>query len=131
MPISWDNDCIPRELMPQVNMVDLAGLEAFFLAHGLHVELLEEVSLGVIGMKQCRGDTHAATLTEELMKKPLIISQDYKLVDGNGRFLAYEERGIRNVPALWVPTSFQNTVLLMMQYPKTYTLFEGIQPCRI
>lgn len=131
MPISWDSDCIPRELMPQIDMVDIEGLMVFFRAHGLHVEYMREMGLSVARMVQCRKQTHAATMTEELRKKPLIISEDYKIVDGNGRYMAYQEEGTRNIPAWWVPTSFQNTVLLMMQYPKTYILLGGIQPCRI
>lgn len=131
MRINWDSDCIPRELMPQIDMADMEGLVVFLRAHGLVIEAVRTMGLSVVTMKQCLKDTHAATLTPELRQKPLIVSEDYKLVDGNGRYLAYKEEKTQYAPAIWVPTSFINTVLLMREYPKTYNLLGGIQPCRI
>lgn len=128
--LTLSSECIPRDLMPQIDTVDIPGLRVFLLAHGLLVEYLADVGVGVVTMKQCVKDTRPATLTPSLRKKPLIISEDYELVDGNGRYLAYKAEGTVNCPALWVNTSFVNVVLLMGHYEKTYTLFGGKQPSR-
>lgn len=124
------NDCIPRELMPQVDMVDITGLRTFLLTHGVSSDLMGSLGMSVITMRQCVKDTKPATLTSSLKKKPLIISNDYELVDGNGRYLAYKKAGIGNVPALWCNAPFLHLLLLINHYPKTYTLFGGLQPSR-
>lgn len=127
----YSTDCIPRAVMPQIDAADIPGLIEFFRAQGFPVQEWEHTMWRTLRMIQCPHETHPATLTPELRRKPIIVASQNKIIDGNGRYLAYREAGIDLFPLILIDRPFSHVALTMMQYPKAYTLFGGSQPCRL
>lgn len=129
--MSWKGECIPRRIMPQIDNADIPGLVAFIRSQGVDIIENFSASIRTVRMVQCKKTTKKAVLTPALRAKPLIVSGGYEILDGNGRYLAFkDEDNDGRLNCVYIGVQFPEAALMMMQYPKTYTLLGGNQPSR-
>jgi hypothetical protein len=122
--------CIPRKLMPQIDQADMEELLKYLDQEWCITGSLVHLPLGVLRMEQCLHDTRAAT-NPLLRDKPLLVSADYNVVDGNGRYLMYQKEGHQDVCVYYFNQPFAHVTLACLAFPKAYRYADGPQPYRI
>lgn len=121
--------CIPRKIMPQIDLADMDGLLDYLRSHGVDSREAT-LPIGLLTMKQCVGDTRPAR-NQLLKQKPLLIASDYSVLDGNGRYLMWKKEGQTKVPCIYLSKPFMFSALAILAFPKAYRYADGPQPYRI
>lgn len=127
--------CILRDAMPQVDAADLADLIVYLTDKcGVGVSL-RSLRTDWLKIQQC--DTifdparlNSPTRVAKLLKKPILVSLDLYVVDGNHRLLMHKFHGTPEVTCYQIATDFDHACKLVATFPKAYRLGDGPQPER-
>jgi hypothetical protein len=120
------HECIVRGLMPQVDEADIPDLVAFLRSRGIRVTRhavsprgLRRVQRIVLGKVR-----NIARAEEEILGKPVLVSVDRYVVDGNHRVAAAIIRRV-TVPILLFNRPFAEVVEDIFAFPRTYAYGDG------
>lgn len=115
---------IPRERMPQIDEVKLAE----FLEYCASVDVIVERDLCMdpfeLRAHQQVDLAKCVDMPDEVLAKPVLLSSDNYVLDGNHRWLGHVIRKTR-VPALRLGIEFCHGLDLMFQFPGTYSYGDG------
>lgn len=108
---------VPRPRMPQIDEEYYPELLTFLggkVSHHVHQPSSLRPHQRIDPIK-------ASLMTEAVRRKPILISEDKYVLDGNHRWLAHS---MENTPinCLCIEHSFEVAIELLFQFPKTYTL---------
>jgi hypothetical protein len=111
---------IPRSKMPQVDEKDLPTLVADMVKDGLNPSF---TVLNPHSLHRHQRSDHlkAAIMAEKIRRKPILVSADAFVVDGNHRSLACLLRG-ELVTAIRTSKSFDETIEYLFTRPYVYEI---------
>jgi uncharacterized ParB-like nuclease family protein len=113
---------VPRPLMPQIDESDYPALFAFLQGKGIAVET---VTLETATLKQHqRVDSfNPAAMPVDVLAKPVLISADYFVLDGNHRYVAHLHLGLETINCIRLDgLSFEDAIAALFSFPNTYTV---------
>jgi len=111
---------VPRPLMPQVDEEDLDSLITFAFFKGVSIFPAER-SPSALFFHQ-RVDSHKVKdMVEAVYLKPILVSRDGFVLDGNHRATAHKQRD-EDAECLLVDTDFEEAMQILFAFPKTYVL---------
>lgn len=116
---------VPRPVMPQIEEEDYADFLAFAMSRGVHVRRTK-VSPCLLHPHQRLDKFHAASLPPEVQAKPIFVSIDNYILDGNHRWMMHMKFHME-VEIIQLSQPFEEAIALMFSFPKTYALenYEG------
>lgn len=115
--------------MPQVDAAHIPGLLSFLYRKGVKIDTLALPPESLI-VRQCMKEIRPAT-NPLLVCKPLLIAQDFSILDGDHRWAMHMQRKSPTCPCLRIGLSFPTAVETILQYPEAYRFGDGPQPYRI
>lgn len=115
---------VPRPLMPQIDEADLPDFLIFANAQGV------QWSQGRIPPNRLHAHQRVEVdrvrhMDPALLEKPVLISADGYVLDGNHRWHAAWKLKLPDIPAVSLTTTFELGIALMFSFPKTYTIVPG------
>lgn len=114
---------IPRQLMPQVDEEDLVALLAFLTKRKTHISI-RQVDPDDLLFHQHVFEDRVPAIDSADMNKPLLVSAEGYVLDGNHRATAHKRYGTRPV-VFRLATDFTDSMKLLFSFPKTYTYSAG------
>lgn len=119
-------DCIMRADMPQIDAQDLPAFFDFCRECGVEVVEGESIDPKLVRGRQeiNRAAVRAIVAKGEHITKPVLLSTEPLILDGNHRWMACIVEGV-DMPCDRVMCSFGNALQLMYAFPKTYRLGDG------
>lgn len=119
-------ECIARGLMPQVDEPDIPALLDFLIKRGvdhvaMYVEARQLVAHQRIVPSKVRGILRA---NASLLDKPVLVSSDMAIVDGNHRVAVARVRKLA-IPAVILARPFKEAVEIIFEFPRTYAYGDG------
>lgn len=118
--------CIPRSEMPQVDMDQLASVVLHLLKRDVSVDETM-VPLAWLQAKQCPDEFRSASWLEGALKKPLLISADFFILDGHHRYARLRQEGHDTCRCFVIGKPFDEAVPLLEGLPEVYELGNGNQ----
>ena len=115
---------VPRSVMPQIDEADLPALISFVTEHGVRVTEVTR-SPDQLHFHQRVNLHRVATMPQAVYDKPLLISRDGYVLDGNHRAVAHKQRG-EPASAIQLDATFLGAMRLLFSFPKTYTYGDGL-----
>lgn len=116
---------VPRPVMPQLNEEDYHDFVAFLAMKDIAVDMIERAP------DQLRAHQHidpikAERMTPDIREKPIWISADDFILDGNHRWLAHV---MDNTPldCLQIGLPFDEAIDVMFAFPRTYKLETNVE----
>jgi hypothetical protein len=116
--------CISRDDMPQVDKADMPNLFFWLHQHGIKV-FGSEVNPDDIRGHQKVYRPIVKDMPDEALSKPILVSNDGIVVDGNHRWAAAHYRRKETMPAYVIDKDFDTALSLVKEYPKSYTYGDG------
>lgn len=116
--------CIARGIMPQVDEKDIPELVAFLRSSGVKV-LKTCLNPRIVRGKQKVDRTKVRAIPAVVLSKPVLISSDLFVVDGNHRWMAAIWRGLASLDAYFIQLPFKETLEAIFKFPKTYYYADG------
>lgn len=116
--------CIPRDQMPQVDQKDLPAMFQWLASQGVTVN--EEIMPPdrIRGhQKVNRSLVHK--IPEEALEKPIVISEDNIVVDGNHRWATAHFRKRGSIATYVIGAKFDEALELVRKCPQSYTYGDG------
>lgn len=114
---------VPRAEMPQIDEKDYPEFFEFVKSRGCNYHQ-ENCNPTILHFHQ-RVEWNAKTeITPEVLAKPILVSYDGYVLDGNHRATAHKQRGT-DVPAIILSLEFESAIKLMFSFPKTYAYGDG------
>lgn len=114
---------VPRQDMPQVDEVDYIPLLVHLAKKRANVEVLT-ASPDSLLFHQHVYEQYIPALGSPDMDKPLLISKEGYVLDGNHRAAAHKRYGTQPV-VIVIHRDFTDALRLLFSFPKTYTYGEG------
>lgn len=114
---------VPRTRMPQIDESDLVDLLAFLARHSVHVSIAV-VEPNDLRFHQRVFENRVPPLGDDLLDKPLLVSSEGYVLDGNHRATAHKRYGTRPVCFI-LHKDFLDSMALLFQFPKTYSYGEA------
>jgi len=116
---------IPRPEMPQVDEKDYPALFEFVKSQSIPL-LTERFQPNQLRAHQRVSWDKVVSMDEVTFRKPVLVSQDRFVLDGNHRWTAHVHR---NVPlsAYVLGLEFEAAIGLLFKFPKTYSYGDGKQ----
>lgn len=111
---------IPRTAMPQILSKDLPNFYAYAESKGVRVTS-ERVKAKYLQFRQAVDKDHAAAIPKAALDKPILISSDNYVLDGNHRAAANAALG-RMANVRRVPKPFREAIDFMFTYPGVLNL---------
>lgn len=115
--------CIPRAKMPQIDLENLPELFAYLQQHRVPVNFAYTPT-GVLYPKQCLKQT-VPIHDMQVLEKPLLVSNDFAILDGNRRWATYRASGVSIVPCYVIGCAFHHALPILRKFPKTYAYGDG------
>jgi len=114
---------VPRQVMPQIDEADLLAFVEFATFNGVEVED-REVDITELKFHQRVDMVKVHNLTEDELAKPLLVSEDLFVLDGNHRAVGHKLNG---TPArcLVIKAVFEQAIGLLFSFPGTYSYGDG------
>lgn len=114
---------IPRPDMPQIDYDDYGDLFSYLKKHQ------DQISVGVRPPKELRAHQRIIRAIAENMdeidcSKPVLVSSDDYILDGNHRWFAHVLRGTM-VPTIVVNLPFEQALNCLCHFPKAYFYGDG------
>lgn len=115
---------IPRERMPQIDAANLDEFLGFcgsvnvIVERGLIMDPFELRAHQEVDLTKC------IEMGEEVLAKPVLLSSDLYVLDGNHRWMGHVIRKTQ-VPAIRLGIEFCAGLDLMFKYPGTYSYGDG------
>lgn len=119
---------VPRERMPQVDEKDTVRMivDAAHIAlpvGGFHpLPTLEVLPPCEIRAHQRVDHRRAAAMNPAIRAKPIIISRDNYVVDGNHRWWAHVKAGSEAIPVIRLALDFDEAIRWLLGRPYVYTI---------
>jgi hypothetical protein len=109
--------CIPRTQMPQIDKAHLFTFRDWLMSHhGIRVRA-GTIPASMVKPRQC--GPYSIVTTPETLRKPVLISRDYWIVDGNNRWYTHNVK--KAIMPYWqLPCDFEEAFELMFAFPHTY-----------
>ena len=117
--------CIPREHMPQVDFNRLPGLGEYLLAAKVPLVLRERAVIDLKAIQCLQSYNPYHSRTGEAAEKPVLVSRDGTIIDGNYRWMWHREMKHATLPCLEVQEDLYRTMTLIRAYSGTYTYGDG------
>lgn len=114
---------IPRAVMPQIDEADFDAFFAFIESKGVSFTS-ETFSPKELRAHQRVSMDKAKHMDEATLAKPVLVSRDHYVLDGNHRWTAHVLNGT-DVPAYQIDLDFEASIELMFAFPKTYSYGDG------
>jgi hypothetical protein len=111
---------VPRPVMPQIDECDQAGFVQFATQQGVVIRH-DTYSPDQLKPHQRISIDHAINMSLDVAAKPIIISSDMFILDGNHRWYWHEQHDSK-LNCIVVELEFEQAIKLMFNYPKTYDL---------
>lgn len=115
---------VPREIMPQIDEVHLPALVKFALDRDVSVAF-QAVDAHALRAHQRINLTHALSMPPEVLFKPLLVSSDGYVLDGNHRWWAHVHTDLAVAPTIRIGLPFEAAVGLLFEFPETYAYGDG------
>lgn len=113
--------CIRRNDMPQVDAADLPSLMAYLHTKG-YTPTERTLPVNWLRPMQCL-DPLRENHDPDLRKRPILISLDLAIIDGNHRWgLWMLEDATADCNCIQLPCSFEEARKVVMAFPKAYTI---------
>jgi hypothetical protein len=114
---------VPRPEMPQIDEKDYPEFFEFVESQGwsYHQENCDPKTLHFHQRVTWNSNTK---ITEEVLEKPILVSRDGYVLDGNHRATAHLNLGT-DTPAIILNLDFEPAIRLMFSFPKTYAYGDG------
>lgn len=112
---------VPRPLMPQIDESLYPALIQHLVRQGLEVSRLM-VDPAALRAHQRIDRLHMEQMPREVLDKPILISGDDYVLDGNHRWWAHVKLGIDPVAAIRIGANFEPAIAALFEFPGTYTL---------
>lgn len=114
---------VPRPIMPQVDEKDYPTLVSWLLHDkGVDVTVNEACDPAALRAHQRVDRFHAERLPPGVLDKPILVSGDSYVLDGNHRWWAHVHFGINPIPAIRILRPFEEAIGLLFEFPGTYAL---------
>src|SRR3990167_4673786 len=112
---------VPRPVMPQINEEDYPALLHWGINQGCYL------NFEVVDPRKCKPHQRidcfkASTLPDEVLYKPVLLSQDFYVLDGNHRWMAHMMLHDFELHAYVLPHPFEEAIDFLFSFPKTYEL---------
>lgn len=117
----WLPFYVPRPAMPQVDEMDLTRMIADLFATGVQATF-EAVHPKELRAHQRVDHAKARSMPNVLMVKPVIVSRDSYIVDGNHRWWAHVHHESEAMLVIRVDLPFDDAVAWLLKQPYVYTL---------
>lgn len=114
---------VPRRDMPQVDEGDMLDLISYITKQKCHI-VTELVGPDRLLFHQRVDESCVPPIDSPLMNKPLLVSAEGYVLDGNHRATAHKRYGTRPV-VLRLHADFTDAMRLLFSFPKTYTYGES------
>jgi hypothetical protein len=126
MPDSKQSLGVPRVAMPQIEAEDYGELFLFLKNHGVTYHSVKVLPSELRStQKEFKDAGVVKALVKEKIKKPLLISNDFYVVDGHHRWLAaMNTRG--TLEAIQFNTGIVRLLALVKKFPKV--TYKGLHP---
>lgn len=111
---------IPRPVMPQIDEQFYPEFQTFALKRGVPLLRLR-MEPRKLRAHQRIDAIKSSLMSEEVRAKPIYISLDFYVLDGNHRWLAHINEG-SIIECIQIALPFAQAVDLMFQFPRTYAL---------
>lgn len=116
--------CIQREHMPQVDYADIPALCQYLQdVHAINSKELKVCPI-MLSSKQCP-DTFGPVRGREKLVKPLLISSDLFILDGNHRWATFVEDGAPECNCIMLDVDFDTAVEAILHFGKAYRYGDG------
>lgn len=114
---------VPRAVMPQIDEVDLPEFIDFLKAKEVGVEwrVFDPRDLRAHQKVDMR---KVFAMSPEVLAKPLLVSADRFVLDGNHRWTGHMHRGSK-CNAWEIGLHFEPAIATMFEFPKTYSYGDG------
>lgn len=114
---------IPRPVMPQVDWDDITALCEFAVSRSC------EVKDGIADPNEVKFHQHVdmdkiVNMPLDLLEKPILISQDMFVLDGNHRAEKHKLLGTA-IPYIMLRKPFEDALALLYAFPGTYEFGDG------
>ena len=115
---------VPRQNMPQVDAEDMLALLSHLARNRVPTKVMVASPDNLLFHQHVFEQFIPSFDNDKQMNKPLLISKDGYVLDGNHRAAAHKRYGTR--PAVIViPRDFTESMKLLFSFPGTYTYGEG------
>jgi hypothetical protein len=115
---------VPRSVMPQIDEADLPALCEWASSRGVGVATVT-LTADQLHFHQRVNLHRVATMPQAIYDKPLLISRDGYVLDGNHRAVAHKQRG-EPARCIQLDASFLCAMRLLFSFPRTYTYGDGL-----
>jgi hypothetical protein len=114
---------VPRPVMPQIDGHDEPKFLVFAAERGI-TTTVKQIGPGLCMSRQHVDMDRVRAMPEHIQKKPVIVSNDMVILDGNHRWTRHLIDGTQ-MTAYIVDLPFETAVDLMFAFPKTYDLADA------
>lgn len=114
---------IPRDMMPQIDADRYDALFAWLAEQNVSVRFWY-LAPEALSMRQDVDFTKVHALSNETLDKPILISNDLFVLDGNHR-AAGHKLARSNIAAICIDLPFADAVELLLQFPDAYEYGDG------
>jgi len=115
-------DCIPREIMPQIETTDYPELMVFLAERGIIVKCGWMDPHLVRGRQDInRNKVRKILATPDALTKQVLISREPLTIDGNHRWMAHVVAKT-NMPFIQISVDFLPALDIVRAFPKTHTI---------
>lgn len=116
---------VPRPIMPQVDEADMPALIEFLKAKGIVIRE-DEFDPHACKTEQRVDLAKVKGLTADnpIMLKPILVSMEPTVLDGNHRLAAHKIFGTK-VKAIVLELAFEAAIAAIFEFPKTYAYGDG------
>lgn len=115
---------IPRGLMPQIDWPDYGALFAYLTAHQ-EKPFFAMRPLTELHAHQRINKQIAGRMSDEEFKRPILVSADSFILDGNHRWLSHVLRGWNTIATVNLELNFDEAIKCLCQFPKAYYYDDG------
>lgn len=118
--------CIKRTEMPQIKLDDYGLFTQYCIDQGITVRR-GFIHPAMVRSVQCFGPWRKHRVTRETLQKPLIVSGDHIILDGNTRWGTAMDLGIDVVNAYTLHLTFPEAMKALIKFPQSYLLTADVK----
>ncbi len=112
---------VPRPIMPQVDEDQYKSLQTFGAFKGVPIHRIS------VDARHCHAHQrvdhfHASMMPEEVRAKPILLSSDLYVLDGNHRWYAHVHTEDYQMAAYMIDKPFEEAIAFLFDFPGTYEL---------
>jgi hypothetical protein len=111
---------IPRDEMPQIDAITYPDLFSWLLQRKVRYSV-QRLDPNALHFRQHTGSEIVANMSQEVADKPILVSADGYVLDGNHRATWHKLNGSQAM-AIQIELPFVNALLALFVFPKSYRL---------